>query len=61
MAEVRVPTPRGELSGYLATPTGAGPWPGVLVVHHFAGLGFRRASTGSPLRCVHRPADRPGS
>jgi dienelactone hydrolase len=39
MAEVRVATPRGELSAYLATPTGAGAVAGgVLVVHDFAGL-----------------------
>ena len=59
MAEVRVPTPRGELPAYLATPTGRGRGR-VLVIHDFAGLGSRRASTGSPLRCVHWPADRPG-
>jgi carboxymethylenebutenolidase len=31
-------TPHGQMPAYLAVPAAAGPWPGVVVIHHFGGM-----------------------
>src|SRR5712691_3404292 len=38
MSDVWISTPHHRLKGYLATPQGAGPWPGVIVLHDIFGL-----------------------
>jgi carboxymethylenebutenolidase len=38
MPDTHYETPRGRLRGYLATPEGDGPWPGVVVIHEAFGL-----------------------
>jgi carboxymethylenebutenolidase len=35
---VVIQTPNGQMPAYVAVPDGAGPWPGVVVVHDFAGM-----------------------
>jgi carboxymethylenebutenolidase len=38
VTDVTYPVAGGTLRGYLATPSGAGPWPGVVVLHEVFGL-----------------------
>ena len=38
MTEISLSTPHHEIRGYLATPQGKGPWPGVIVLHDIFGL-----------------------
>ena len=38
MPDVEIPTSRGRMPAYLATPSSPGPWPGVIVIHDFTGM-----------------------
>ncbi len=38
MADVRIPTALGGMPGYLSSPSSAGPWPGVVVLHDGFGI-----------------------
>jgi carboxymethylenebutenolidase len=38
MSEISISTPNHQLKGYLATPQGKGPWPGVVVLHDIFGM-----------------------
>ena len=38
MPDIRFTVPGGTAGGYLAVPSGPGPWPGVVVVHEALGL-----------------------
>jgi carboxymethylenebutenolidase len=38
MTQLLIGTPNGQMPAYVARPAGAGPWPGVVVIHDFAGM-----------------------
>jgi len=38
MPDMSFPVPGGTAAGYLAVPAGAGPWPGVVVIHEIFGV-----------------------
>jgi hypothetical protein len=40
VVEVMIGTRNGQMPAYLATPSCAGPWPGVVVLHDFAGMSY---------------------
>lgn len=38
MTDELIRAPYGQMPAYVAAPTTAGPWPGVVVIHDFAGM-----------------------
>jgi len=49
VAQVKTPTGLDELPAYLATPAGAGPGPGVVVIHDLLGISRDPEETGNRL------------
>ena len=39
MTTIEIDTPDGRIDGLLSVPEGAGPWPGVVVIHDAVGYG----------------------
>jgi len=64
-------TPGGRMPAYVAVPTAAGPWPGVVVIYDFGGMsrdlrnqadwlvGLPSAAYGSSKGSLHFPVDDP--
>ena len=38
MTDVTIARPGGQIRGYLARPVGAGPWPGIVIIHDIFGM-----------------------
>ncbi|GAB0103714.1 dienelactone hydrolase family protein [Nocardia sp. JMUB6875] len=49
MSSIQLTTPNGPIDAYVATPAGAGPWPGVVVLHDGLGMGADVQGTANRL------------
>jgi carboxymethylenebutenolidase len=49
MTTIQIDAPDGPIDGLLSTPPGAGPWPGVVVIHDAFGYGRDKQSTNDRI------------
>jgi carboxymethylenebutenolidase len=49
MTTIQIDAPDGPIDGLLSTPSGAGPWPGVVVIHDAFGYGRDKQSTNDRI------------